>query len=90
MAYDSPLDTRDPLVKAADSGSHRRDIANAVAAERERCAKIAEAHKGAAERDRKAKGIRLHMGTPGYEEIVGEQRGEDIAAEMIAAAIRKA
>lgn len=57
--------------------------------ERERCAKIAEAHKGSAARKRREAGRTLHLGSEYYAEIVSEERGEDIAAEMIAAAIRK-
>ncbi len=61
----------------------------ATAAERERCAKIAEAHKGAAARKRLSRGQKLHMAVDGYEEIVAEERGEDIAAEIIAREIRR-
>ena len=34
------LDTRDPLVKATDAAAHRREVAQAVSAERERCARL--------------------------------------------------
>lgn len=59
-----------------------------VAAERERCANIAEAHKGSAARRRLERGQKLsHFGLDNSEEIRAEERGEDIAAEMIARAI---
>ena len=35
-------DTRDPLEKAVDAGRHTRITLDAIAAERERCAKIAD------------------------------------------------
>ena len=60
------------------------EFAQEIAAHaRERCAKIALAHKGSATKDREKKG---HAWS---EEIGAEERGEDIAAEMIAAALRK-
>ena len=55
----------------------------AAAHTRERCAKIALAHKGSTERERVKHGFKLS------EEIREEARGEDIAAEMITAAIRR-
>lgn len=54
----------------------------------EECASIAKAHKGAAQRARKAKGKTLHLGVDGYDEIVAEERGEDIASEIIERSIR--
>lgn len=51
------------------------------------CAAIAKAHKGAAARARREKGKSLHLGVDGYDEIVSEERGEDIAAEIIERAI---
>ena len=53
-----------------------------AAHERERCASLALAHKGSARKAREKKG---HSWS---EEIGAEERGEDIASEMIAAAIR--
>lgn len=47
------------------------------------CAAIAKAHKGAAQRARKTRGKSLHLGVDGYDEIVSEERGEDIASEII-------
>lgn len=66
-------------------------IDGAVAAERERCAKIADAQIGAAERDRIAKGRKPNPFMPeeAMASIHDEERGETIAAQMIAAAIRK-
>lgn len=57
--------------------------------ERERCAKIAEAHIGAAERTRQQRGQTFrNMPIDAAQEIEAEERGETIAAEMIARAIR--
>lgn len=81
---DVPLSTGphpDPIQGAID---------DAVAIERERCAKIAESHKGSAARKRRSSGQKLSsFGLDSADEILCEERGEDIAAEMIAAAIRK-
>jgi len=57
-------------------------VERARAEEREACATIAWKHRGAAERDRRAKGF------GSSEHIAAEERGETIAAEIIAAAIR--
>jgi hypothetical protein len=66
------------------------EIASAVAAEQERCAKIAEAHKGKAAKTRRDRGQTFKfMSEEAAAEIVAEERGEDIAAEMIAKAIRE-
>lgn len=54
----------------------------ATSKERERCAGIAKAHKGSAARKRRLRG------DIGDDHIYAEERGEDIAAEMIEAAIR--
>lgn len=65
--------------------------ANAVAAEREACARIADEHKGSATRKRKRKRDGRPLGFMHEEamiEVAAEERGEDIAAEIIAAAIR--
>lgn len=65
------------------------EIEAAVEAERERCAKIAEAHKGSASRTRQLKHGKLSsFPSHAAEEIQAEERGEDIAAEIIARAIR--
>lgn len=53
----------------------------------EECAKVAMAHKGAAQKARRAK-KNLHMGSDDYAEVVSEERGEDIASEIIAREIR--
>ena len=53
----------------------------------EAAANIAEAHKGSAQRGRKRAG--LSMDTPFRDEIIAEERGEDIAAEVIAREIRR-
>lgn len=60
----------------------RAVAALAAERERERCAGIAEKHIGNAARERRRKGF---IATP---EIADEERGEDIAAEIIAKAIR--
>ncbi len=60
-----------------------------VAAEREACAKIAEAHRGSALANRRDKGFLYRtMSLRSAAEIEAEERGEDIAAGMIARAIR--
>ena len=57
--------------------------------EREACAKLAEQHKGSAARRRKERGQRLvNYGPEIQNEINAEERGEDLAAECIARAIR--
>lgn len=55
----------------------------------ERAAKVADAHKGAAAKKRQAKGmLGRNMDDGLYVEVFAEERGENIAAEIIAAAIR--
>lgn len=71
-----------------------KDIAAAIRAaveeEREACAEIAQRHKGAAQKRRRDRGQKLSLYEPFEQnEIVAEERGEDIAADIIAAAIRK-
>lgn len=60
----------------------------ATAAERERCAKIAEAHKGSYTKRPSYKVIWKTANEESRIEIRAEERGEDIAAEIIARAIR--
>ncbi len=61
----------------------------AIKREREACAKLAEQHKGSAARRRKERGQRLVSYSPEIQiEINAEERGEDLAAECIARAIR--
>jgi hypothetical protein len=63
-------------------------ITDALRGEREACAAIAWAHRGAAESARRQRGMKLsqfHVET--RSEIQAEERGETIAAEAIAAAI---
>ena len=63
--------------------SYVEDAARQAAAQmRERCAAIAKAHKGSAAKRRKAKELRL-SDCDNWEEIEAEERGEDIAAEMM-------
>lgn len=59
------------------------------AAARERAARVASDHKGAAQRKRHARGQRL-ASLPDYAqaEVEAEERGEDIASEVIAREIR--
>ena len=60
-----------------------------VKTEREECAKVADSHKGAAAASRRDKGMKFgEMEDGAVVEISAEERGEDIAAEIIAAAIR--
>jgi regulator of replication initiation timing len=55
----------------------------------ERCAKIAETHKGSAASRRRLKGQQFKfMSEEVVSEIQAEERGEDIASEMIARKIR--
>lgn len=54
----------------------------------EQCAKIADSHKGAADKEARKKGLYRNLRPEAYEEIRAEQRGEDIAAEIIARNIR--
>lgn len=69
----------------------QRDFGPLVAAHtRERCAKIAIKHRGEAAKRRKMRGQSLSSFTDEQQaEIWAEERGEDIAAEMIAAEIRR-
>ena len=71
------------LVKARVDG----EIHAAVLAERERAAKVAEAHIGSTEKRRHE--LQIEIDPEGMAEVYSEERGEDITAEMIAAAIRK-
>lgn len=75
------------------------DLIATLAAERDRlreaaieeCAKIAEAHIGSASKQRLARGLRLSTMSPdAIAEVQAEERGEDIAAELIAKRIRAA
>lgn len=64
-------------------------LAEARKGERERAARVAAAHKGAGERNRKARGFSMrNTSEEGCLEIYAEERGEDIASDCIAAAIR--
>ena len=81
-------DTRDPLEKSVDRAWHETKVQAAVRAERERCAKIADAHRGAAAKKRRARGPQADNSA--LDEIYAEERGEDIAAEIIARTIREA
>ena len=66
-----------------------RLIRDTVVAENERCAKVAEKHKGSAAAKRRHKGQQFKFLPPdAVPEIEAEERGEDIASEMIARAIR--
>jgi hypothetical protein len=66
-----------------------RLIRETIMTEQERCAKVAEKHKGAAAKRRLARGMRLgSLPHDAQNEIVAEERGEDIASEMIVRAIR--
>jgi 2-oxo-4-hydroxy-4-carboxy--5-ureidoimidazoline (OHCU) decarboxylase len=69
--------------------AHVAEAAAALDLILEEAARVADAHKGAAERQRKERGIRLSK-LPAHEQeaITAEERGEDIASEMISAAIR--
>jgi hypothetical protein len=61
-----------------------------VDAERERCAKIAEAHKGSYAKRANYKDLMRRAEPEAIAAIRDEERGEDIAAEIIARNIRKA
>ena len=64
-------------------------VQTAVLAERERCARIAEAHIGSAAARRRQKGQQFKfLPDDVAAEIQAEERGEDIAAEIIARTIR--
>lgn len=55
----------------------------------EEAAKVADAHRGRAAKERVQRGRRLSMLPPAVrDEILAEERGEDIAAELIAKDIR--
>jgi|HubBroStandDraft_3_1064219.scaffolds.fasta_scaffold115238_3 hypothetical protein len=66
------------------------NIMGCVAAERERCAKIAEAHKGSYTHKATYKTIMRSATPEAIAEIRAEERGEDIASEIIARNIRGA
>ena len=58
--------------------------------EREQCAVVADQHRGSAAKKRQVKGQRLSTFDDGLAvEIQAEERGEDIAAEIIAREIRE-
>ena len=81
------VETLDPIIDE-DCKSLKAEIRRQAAEEmREDCAAVAKAHKGLAAKRRKAKGLRL-SDCDNWEEIEAEERGEDIAAEMIERAIR--
>jgi len=63
-------------------------ISAALQDERERCAKIAEAHKGSYAKKASYKDIMRQATPEAITEIRAEERGEDIAAEIIARNIR--
>ena len=81
---------------AADIVRRRDDVetivrmfCGAVAREREACAKIANKHTGSAAAKRRASGKQFKFLHPdAVLTIEAEERGEDIASEMIAKAIR--
>lgn len=60
----------------------------AVAAERERCARIADAHKGSYTKKLNYKAIMRSASPEAIAEVRAEERGEDIAAEIIGRTIR--
>lgn len=62
--------------------------AHGFAEGREAAVRGADAHKGNAKQSRVTKGRRLLMNQEVYESILDEERGEDIAATVIATAIR--
>lgn len=72
--------------------SETRDLAGwidaTLADERERCAKVAVAHKGSYQHRPFYKELVRGAGNEALLEIRAEERGEDIASEMIAKAIR--
>ncbi len=77
----------------SDPASFRRAVAEvwieAIKIEREACAVIATQHKGSAAKARHEKGQKLSGLEDGLVvEIIAEERGEEIAAETIAGAIR--
>lgn len=66
-----------------------RLIRDTVLTEQERCAKVAEKHKGSAAAKRRHRGQQFKFLPPdAVPEIEAEERGEDIASDMIARAIR--
>lgn len=66
-----------------------RLIRDTVLTEQQRCAAVADKHKGSAAAKRRAKGKQFKfLPTDAVPEIEAEERGEDIASEMIARAIR--
>lgn len=73
---------------SVQAGAFFEGMAQARAEERERCAKIAEAHKGSYTKRKDYKDLMRRASEEARAEIRAEERGEDIAAEMIARAIR--
>lgn len=79
--------SRQACEEAADALERRElSIEAATAAERKLCAEIADRHKGSAAQRRPKLGEFFNASMS--EEIRAEERGENIAAEMIATAIR--
>lgn len=76
-------------IREAEQAAFERGRQQGAAEEREACAAIADKHKGAAAKKRRTTGKKL-SGFPDMAqlEIQSEERGEDIASETIAAAIR--
>lgn len=77
---------QDEILEEIGSDLDSAIIARVKAATIERCAQVAKAHKGSAEKRRRANGRKYDEES--LVEIRAEERGEDIAAEMIAAEIR--
>lgn len=68
------------------NGMREETTEQIVARVQEACAQVADRHKGSAKKRRGLKSF--HLGSEDYAEIVAEERGEDIAAEIIGRAIR--
>lgn len=78
---------RDALIAA--HAVAEKEGATLVEAEREACESIARDQKGKARTERLRKGMKLgHLSQEANDEIIAEERGENIASEEIAAAIR--
>ena len=77
------------LSEALDALDARdKALAEARAAAIEECAKVALVHRGSAAKKRQEKAKLPKMSPDTMNEILAEERGEDIAVEIIAAAIR--
>lgn len=63
-------------------------LRTAVIAERDACAKVARSHIGSAANRRKERRLRGRLSDAALAEVLAEERGEDIAAELIETAIR--